>query len=164
MYNFLQQSLPADDREIDDHDQAQDDPVPSEDLKVVRTDIIHKKTDDQYGYDKGDDHADCQNCHFHAGKSQSVFDDLEKAGAEHDRDRQNKCEARRHSPGNADHDPAQDRRAGSGCSRKDRCDQLKQSYDERLAVCQVPKPPGNRFFAVVAVFHHNKGNAHRQTS
>ena len=99
-------------------------------------DVTHQETNYHNGNHKRGDHTDQQHRRFHAGRGQSALHQLQQACPEHCRNRQKEGEFRRRCTGNAQQQCSHDRRTGTGSSRKDRRDQLKDADHQNGIVSQ----------------------------
>ena len=120
------------------------------------SDVVHQERDDHHRDQERHQHADAEDEQLIARESEAVLDDLEKAGAEHDRDRKDKRELGCHCTGDADHQASEDRGARAGRSGEDRCDQLEQADQEGILESQVAEPVDSRHFVFVDRFDNDE--------
>ena len=122
----------SDHKEIKQHEDAQNDPIPSEHLEIMLLDVAHEETDDQDRYDEGHQHADQQQHQFCRGKGKAESDQSQQACAKHDGDSEEKGKFCGYRAADSDHQRTDDRRTGTRGTRKHGSDELKHADDQRV--------------------------------
>ena len=89
------------------------------------------------------------------------FDDLQKTGTGHDRDRQNESEVCGGLPGNTDHNAAEDGGTGTGSSRQAGCNQLEEADNKGILIAQFAETVYicPHIMLLSLILYQKKGNA-----
>lgn len=131
-------------------------------------DIPHQEPDHDHGYHERRHHPHQQDRKLRPGKIKPKLHDLEQAGSQHHRNRQEKGEFRRHRSGYPDQQRTNNGRPGSGRARKYRRQKLKHPDHKSRLERDLLELRNLRRHIPVPVLDHDKSNTehdqrHRNT-
>ena len=120
-------------------------------------DIAHQELDCKDGNHKCNHHTDYQNQYLCSCKSKAEFQQLQKAGSEHNRNAKEEGKLSCNGTGGTNQDSSDNGGTGSGSSRNNRKN-LEAANQKCSLESQIFQTCALRLSAFVVVFHNDKQN------